>query len=122
MDRLRYLADLSIRRGCGFGLLAIACTMIGVAHDLALALRAGAIMMMIVWTVLLVKAHRAPVRRYRDTEVWILLEKKLDGVPPERLQATIGGVLRERYLWHAYAFAVIAAGMWVAAFVARAVL
>lgn len=121
MERIRYCADISIRRGCGFGVLAIACAMAGVAHDALLAMRGGALMMMVVWAVLVVKGLRAPVRRYRDTEVWILLDKKLDGVPADRIQQAIGSVLRERYFWHAYVFAGMSSLLWVMSFVLRAI-
>jgi len=121
MDRIRQCADVSIRRGCGFGVLAIACAMVGVAHDATLAMRGGALMVMVMWAILVVKGLRAPVRRYRDTEVWILLDKKLDGVPADRIQQAIGTVLRERYLWHAYVFAGVAALMWLMSFLLRAI-
>jgi hypothetical protein len=121
MYRIRQCADISIRRGCGFGLLAIVCAMTGMAHEATLALRGGAIMVMVMWLILVAKGVHAPVRRYRDTEVWIMLDKRLDGVPAERLQQAIGGVLRERYLWHAYVFAGVAALMWLMTFILRAI-
>ena len=31
MDRIEYLADLTVKRGCGFALLAIATVMVGVS-------------------------------------------------------------------------------------------
>ncbi|MBM3486296.1 MAG: hypothetical protein FJX67_06640 [Alphaproteobacteria bacterium] len=119
MDRVRLYADISIRRGCGFGVLAIACAMAGVAHDAALAIRGGAIMVMIMWVILLVKGLRAPVRNYRDAELWILLDKRLDDVPRERTQQVIGTALRERYLWHAHVTAGVAAAMWITTFALR---
>ena len=44
VERIRALADVSIRRGCGFGLIAIATAMVGVGHDIALAAYGGSIM------------------------------------------------------------------------------
>ena len=116
MERVRYLADMSIRRGCGFGLIAIGTAMTGMAGDIAMALKGGAIMTTLMGAVLVVKALRACGTNYRHTEVWILLDKKIDGWPPHRLQQLIGGILRDRYLWHAEMTALAALVLWVATF------
>lgn len=116
MERVRYLADLSIRRGCGFGLIAIGTAMTGMAGDLAMAVKGGAIMVTLMGAVLVFKALRASATNYRRTEVWIMLDKQIDGWPPHRLQQLIGGTLRERYLWHAEMTAMVAFAMWVMTF------
>ena len=59
---------------------------------------------------------RAAGINYRRTEVWILLDKKIDGWPPHRLQQLIGGILRDRYLWHAEMTALAAGALWMATF------
>jgi hypothetical protein len=115
MDRLRYFADVSIRRACGFGLIAIATAMTGMSHDVVLAMRGGAVMFMIMGAILLWKALRAGAKHYRRTEVWILLDGQLDW-PEHRRQELIGGILRERYMWHAEVTAIAAAALWVLAF------
>jgi hypothetical protein len=116
MDRIRQCADISIRRGCGFGVLAIWTAMVGMSHDLVLAARGGALMFTLMIVILLLKAHKAPTRRYRDTEVWIMLDGK-PGLPESRLQGAIGGILRERYLWHAEVTAIATVILWIVAFV-----
>lgn len=116
MDRVRYLADLSIRRGCGFGLIAIGTAMTGMAGDIAMAVKGGAIMTTLMGAVLAIKAMRAAGVNYRHTEVWILLDKKIGGWPPHRLQQLIGGILRDRYLWHAEMTALAAFVLWMATF------
>lgn len=110
--RIRECADLSIRRGCGFGLLAVATAMVGVAHDVALAAYGGAIMVALMGAILLLKGLRAPRRGYRTTELWLLLERE-HGLPESDAQAVIGRILRDRYYWHAQWAGGIAAALWV---------
>jgi hypothetical protein len=116
MERVRYLADLSIRRGCGFALIAIATAMTGMAGDIAMAIKGGAILTTLMGAVLVIKAIRATATSYRRTEVWIMLDKRIDGWPPHRLQQLIGSTLRERYLWHAEVTAMVAFALWTMAF------
>jgi hypothetical protein len=112
MERVRYLADLSIRRGCGFALIAIATAMTGMAGDVAMAIKGGAIMTTLMGAVLVIKAMRATGTNYRHTEVWIMLDKRIEGWPPHRLQQLICGTLRDRYLWHAEMTAMVAFALW----------
>ena len=118
MNRIRYFADLSIRRACGFGFLAVATMMVGTASNFHLAMRMGAIGVTFMLLVLVMKGLRAPGRRYRDTELWLLLDRK-HGLPESRAQSVMGGILRERYLWHATWTACAAALLWVLAFLTR---
>jgi hypothetical protein len=112
MDRIRHCADLSIQRGCGFGLIAIATAVAGIAWDAAIALRTGAVLVTLMWAILLLKAYRAPTVPYRYTELWILLDKR-HGLPEDRAQSVIGGIRRDRLLWHAEVTAVVTAGLWL---------
>jgi hypothetical protein len=111
MERIRYFADLSIRRGCAFGLLAIVTTMIGMASNMTLAVKLGAICVTMMGAILVIKAMRAPTRDYRRTEVWIMLEKRHD-LPEGRAQQVFGNILRDRYMWHATLTAGAAFIMW----------
>jgi hypothetical protein len=100
MDRIQYLANLSVRRGCGFAGLAIFTTMFGMAGDPALAIRIGAGLFALTGLVLAFKAWQATRRDYRKTELWIMLDNGRDlpaGYPPE----IICQVLREVYLRYA---------------------
>jgi hypothetical protein len=110
MDRIQYLANLSVRRACGFASLAIFTTMFGMAGEPALAIRIGAAMFVLMGLVLAFKAWRAPRRDYRKTELWIMLDNGRDlppGYPPEVLCQ----VLREVYLRHAELSGAIALAM-----------
>jgi multidrug efflux pump subunit AcrB len=117
--RIRRCADLSIRRGCGFALLGIWAATVGMAYEALVAVRGGAVMLSLMTAILVLRAMRAPARNYRRTEVWILLDKR-HGLPEHRAQGVIGGVLRDRYLWHAQATALGAFGLWLAVFLLSA--
>lgn len=118
VDRIRHFADLSIRRACGFGFLAVSTTMVGAASDFHLAMRMGAIGVTFMVVVLVMKAMRAPVRNYRHTELWLLLDRN-HGLPEPHAQLVMGGVLRDRYMWHATWAGGAAALLWVLALLSR---
>lgn len=115
IERIRACADASIRRALGFAVLGIWTAMVGMSADLLLATKAGALMFTGAWAVLLIMAWRAPRRPYKRTEVWLMLDRRHD-LPEERAQAIIGGVLKDRYVWHAGATAAVACFMWAATF------
>lgn len=100
MDRIEYLADITVRRGCGFAFLAIATVMLGLSYDLLLCLKSGAILEALHGAVLALFAHNAPKWNHRSTELWALLNKGADlpaNYPPEQLLE----VLRKTYLRYA---------------------
>jgi hypothetical protein len=111
MERIRYFADLSIRRGCGFALIAIWTATMGLAFEPAMAVRAAAFLLSLMAAVLILFGLRAPTRDYRRTELWILLDKWHD-LPQHRAQQVIGGVLRDRYFWHADITLICAVVLW----------
>ena len=113
MERVRYFADQSIRRACGFGFIAIATAVVGLSWDAALMVKAAAIGVSLMVAILLYKALEAPSRPYKRTELWLLLEKTHE-FPESRVQDVLGGALRERYLWHATATGIAALVLWLA--------
>lgn len=113
MDRIRQFADLSIRRACGFGLLAIGTASMGLVSDMFLATKLAAICASAMAAILLFKALQAPTRSYKRTEVWILLDKR-HGLPESRAQQVFGDILRERFMWHATVTATGAGILWLA--------
>jgi hypothetical protein len=110
-DRIREACDLSIRRACGFAVLAIFTTMVGMSYHPQVAIRVGATLITLMTAILLAKGWRALARSYKRTEVWLILEKRHDLIE-ERAQRTIGAILRERYVWHATVSAAAALPMW----------
>ncbi|MBP6766359.1 MAG: hypothetical protein KA171_01195 [Reyranella sp.] len=100
MDRIEYLADVIVRRGCGFALLAICMVMLGLSYDLLLCLKSGAILEALHGSVLGLFAYNAPRWNHKSTELWVLLNKGADlppNYPPEQLLE----VLRKTHLRYA---------------------
>ena len=113
VDRIKYFADLSIRRACGF--LAIVTAMFGASAIVALAIKIGATGVTLMAAILVYKAIRAPGLAYKYTEVWLLLDKQ-HHLPEPRAQQVFGNVMRERYLWHATSVAGVALILWLLLF------
>jgi hypothetical protein len=117
MEPVRDLADLSIRRGCGFAGLAVGTVMLAFSFDLVLSLRSGAALVALLCLALAAAAWWAPRRDMRQSELWILLSGTADDLlrrlPRARAQALLAGVLRERLLWHADRAGLVALLLWV---------
>lgn len=109
-DTVRRLADLSIRRGCGFVLLGTSCIMVGLAHDFAASIQSAAVVVGMAAVVMVGKGMNARRRPYRDTELWLLLEPRPAPSDP-LVQRRIGQVLTERYYWHARLAGYVASGL-----------
>lgn len=120
MERIRQCAEVSVRRACAFGLLAIATTMVGFSSDFSLALRAGAILLMLMAAILCVSGIRAERKPYKHREVWLLMERS-HGLPEPRAQETISRVMRELFYSYAKMAAISAAALWSLDFLARLV-
>jgi hypothetical protein len=118
VERIREFADISIRRACGFGFLAIATAMIGTCSEILLSTKIGATSLTLMSMVLVLKAVQAPSRSYKRTEVWIMLNRRHD-LPEPRAQQVFGAILRERYMWHATVAASLAAALWLTTFSIR---
>lgn len=113
MTEVERAAERSIGRGVGFGALAIALTVAGLAGYPQLALRSGACLALLMWAILKLKALRAPRRPYRKTEVWLILDRRPDW-SAEVAQRLIGEALRaalDRYARYVLAAAL---GLWLA--------
>ena len=96
MDRIRSLAKMSIGRGCFFAGLAIWAVMMALIYDPPLSFRTGAGLALIAACVLAIKARNAPLRSYRETELWLLMDHKTE-LPESRIQQALSGVLAEFY-------------------------
>ena len=99
-DDVRRYAELSVRRGCGFAMMAIVTAMVGFSGAPWIAIRSGAIFVLIAAVVLFWRGFTARSRNYRHTEVWLMIEEP-PALPRERLQTMIGGALAEVYFTHA---------------------
>lgn len=115
MDRIRYFADISVKRAVSFGLLGIFTVFIGLSHNWLLAFRAAAILLSLLAVVLLHCAWRAPRKDYRRREVWMLLDQ-WHGLPEHRAHHAISAVMRETFLRYAERGAWAAAALWMITF------
>ena len=116
MGEVERAAEQSVARGVGFGALAIALVVAGLAGYPQLALRSGAALALLMWAILRLKALRAPRRPYKRTEVWLLLDPR-PAWAAEVAQRLIGEALQrtlERYARYVLAAAV---GLWLASVV-----
>ena len=104
LERIALMARTSIGRGCGFAMLAIGTTMVGLIYDPVQSLRIGGVLSVITSLVLLVKAANAAHRSYRETEVWLMLAPS-ERPDPAIAQTVLSRILREEYLSFAYYFA-----------------
>ncbi len=102
--------------GCGFAALAICTVMFGLISEPVLAFRSGAILTGLTTIILFWKARSAPRTDYRDTELWILLERKPE-LPEAYAGRVITGILSEVYMRHAEAAAAIAFVLWLVSLV-----
>lgn len=116
MNRVEFLADLVVKRGCGFALLAIGTVMLGLSYDLVLCFKSGAILEALHGSVLGVFAYNAPRWNHRSTELWVLLNKGAD-LPPDYPPELLLEVLRKTYTRYAEYSAAIALALSVAALV-----
>jgi hypothetical protein len=110
-------AEHSVARGVGFGALAIALTVAGLAGYPPLALKFGAGLCLLMWAVLRLKALRAPQRPYKRTEAWLMLEPR-PNLPPEVAQRLVGAALRAALERHARYALVAAVVLWLASLAA----
>lgn len=96
LQRIEDLASFSVARGCGFAMLAIATTMVGLSYDAGQSLKTGAVLSLFTSLVLSAKALRAPYKPYDATELWLLLQ------PGERPPKTVAQLIVSRILRMAY--------------------
>ena len=109
-DDIRRYAELSVQRGCGFAALGIATAMVGFSGEPWIAVRCGALFVLIMAVVLFWRGYAARERNYRRTEVWLMIEE-VPAVPRERLQTMIGGALADVYFGYARLAAYVALAM-----------
>jgi len=114
MDPIRVISYETVMRACGFGTLAIFCTMVGLSFNPRLAFQAGGFLTMLMALILVYKAWEAPSKNHRHTELWLYLPKEQR--PPEgHAQWAIATAMRETYLTFAQWTILVAIVMWVLA-------
>jgi hypothetical protein len=116
IDRIRYCAELSVKRGCGFAALGIGTVMVGLSGTPLVAFKAGALLATLLAVALAVKASVASRVSYRRTELWILLDRR-HGLPEQAAQRVLSDILQDAYLRYMELAAVAALVLWVIGFV-----
>lgn len=114
-EDIKRFAELSVRRGCGFALMAVVTAMVGFSAEPWIAVRSGAVFVLIAAVVLFWRGWTARARNYRRTEVWLMIEDA-PALPRERLQDMIGGALADVYFSHARLASYMALAMCIIAF------
>jgi hypothetical protein len=111
---MRRVAYETVLRACGFGSLAIFCTMVGMSFTPRFAFQAGGFLTTLMALILIFKAYEARTKDYRTTEMWLYLEKN-ERPPDAYAQWASATVLRETYLTFALWTSMIAIVLWVLA-------
>ena len=106
-DAIRQHAEVSVRRGCGFAVIAIFSAMVGTSAEPDICFRLGAGATALMAVILYWRGRKAPTRNFRHTEVWLMIDDP-PALPRDRLQSMIGGAQAETYLAHAWIAAWIA--------------
>ncbi|NFV80717.1 hypothetical protein [Magnetospirillum aberrantis] len=112
MDRIRYFADVSVRRAAGLGLLGIALVVAALHFDRGLALDALAVLLTLETLTLYQlgrRAHRVPCER---REVWVMMDGQ-HGMGDGRIQRVVSEIMRETFQVYARRLAGPAAAAWV---------
>ncbi|RXT55804.1 hypothetical protein B6S44_06810 [Bosea sp. Tri-44] len=118
MRRLRTLAEISTARACGFAGLATFCLMVGLSGSPPAALKAGGYCALLVVVVLLMLAQQAPLRPYKRTEIWLMLDQA-ERPPEAYAQGVFARVRRDTFLRFAAYHAMAATILLAAAFLIR---
>lgn len=118
MDQIERAANLSVLRAIGFATLAIICGCAGLAAYPLAALRLAAGSTLLMAAILELKAQQAPLRPYKRTELWLLLEPRPQ-LPPAVAQQLIGAALERVFRRYARLALVASLGLWLASLVLR---
>lgn len=110
LQRIEELAELSVARGCGFVMIAIATSMVGLSFDPHQCLNTGGVLSLLTALLLAFRAQRAYAKPYQTTELWLLLAPA-DRPPQPIAQRLISRALRDAYRRFAIYFARGAAGL-----------
>ena len=110
MQELEALALLSVRRACGFGAVAIATLMLGLAFAPGVAFGAGAVCFLLMALILYWKSDQALQQDHRKTELWLMLAEARR--PPHDVAAVVvPRILHRTYLDHCRLALIFAVGL-----------
>ncbi|MFC6488844.1 hypothetical protein [Nitratireductor sp. GCM10026969] len=96
MEKVRETAFVCIGRAVLFGGFAVVLVMLSFSFDMVLALYAGAVLMLVMAEILILKAFAAPWQNPKKTEVWGCLDERARPAAAAGRMA-FAAVLREVY-------------------------
>lgn len=76
MEKIRQVANVCVGRAVLFGWLAIGLIMLSFSFNPVIAFRAGAVLALVMSSILLVKAFEAAGKNPKRTEVWLYLDDR----------------------------------------------
>ena len=79
MEEMRKVAFASVARGCGFGMLAIVCVMVGMSFDPRAVFQAGGILTLMMMFILILKARYALTQNYKQHRDVALSATRISG-------------------------------------------
>jgi type IV secretory pathway VirB3-like protein len=112
MQKIREIAFACVGRAVMFGVLAIACVMIGFSFNPVSAFRSGAVLTLVMAAILIFKAATAHRQNPKMTEVWLYLDESnrpSDG----HARFVFATVMRDVYARFAQAALLVACGLFV---------
>ena len=96
MDKIREIAVFCVGRAVFFGSLAIGCVMIGFSFNPVSAFRSGAVLTLVMASVLVWKAMAAQSQNHKRTELWLYLDERAR--PPEaQAKFLVATIMRDVY-------------------------
>jgi hypothetical protein len=110
MEKVRAIAISCVGRAVMFGVLAIACVMVGFSFNPVSAFRSGAVLTLVMAAILIYKAVTAHRQNPKMTEVWLYLD---EGSRPSDAHArfVFATVMRDVYARFAQAALLAACGL-----------
>jgi hypothetical protein len=99
VQELEALAVLSVRRACGFGAIAIATLMLGLAWTPKVAFGTGAVCCLLMALILYWKSDQALRLDHRKTELWMMLAES-HRPPHDVATVVVPRILHHTYLSH----------------------
>jgi hypothetical protein len=112
MEKIRAVAFACVGRAVMFGVLAIACVMLGFSFNPVSSFRSGAVLTLVMAAILIFKAATAHRQNPKTTEVWLYLD---EGSRPCDAHArfVFGTLMRDVYARFAQISLVAACGLFV---------
>ena len=111
------MAWISVARGCGFGALAVSMISFSLISWPVMAFKLAALGCTLATAILVLKAERVRNRSHKTTEVWAMLQRRID-VPETHVQRVVTNALYDTFREFALYAATLATLFWCLTLVA----